>query len=100
MRRETVIGKAIDGVVTDQQAADLLGLTARRIKRLKTRYRRDGPSGVADGRSTTSRRRRKPLRTVEVICVLKETVYQDFSVQHFYEYLVQEHGINDVSHRG
>lgn len=98
MRRETVIGKAIDGVVTNQQAADLLGVTARQIKRLKGRYRRYEPSGVADGRSTTSRRRRKPLRTVETICVLKETVYQDFSVQHFYEYLIEEHGIDDVSY--
>lgn len=98
MRREMVISKAIDGVVTNGQAADLLGVTARQIKRLKTRYRRDGPSGVADGRSSTSRRRRKPLRTVETICVLKETVYQDFSVQHFYEYLVEEHGIDDVSY--
>jgi hypothetical protein len=53
---------------------------------------------VADGRATTSRRRRKPLPTVQTILRLKATRYEDFSVQHFYEYLVEDHGIEDVSY--
>ncbi len=98
MTREKVIEKAVGGVLTNQQAADVLGLTRRQIKRLKSRYRRDGPAGVEDGRSTSGRRHRKPLSTAQRICLLKETRYRDFSVRHFFEYLVEEHKVENVSY--
>ncbi len=98
MTRVKVIENAVSGVLTNRQAADILNVRPRQVKRLKSRYRRDGPGGVEDGRSTVSRLPRKPLGTVQQICLLKETRYQDFSVQHFYEYLVEEHKVKDVSY--
>ncbi len=96
--RRTIIKNAVDGVLTNAQAAQVLGLTVRQIKRLKKGYRDSGPSALADGRSARARSPRKSLSTVRKICILKETVYADFSVKHFYEYLTEEHGVADVSY--
>ena len=52
--REVTIRRAVAGVLTNEQAAKVLGLSVRQVKRLKSRYRRCGPratSATGSGRT-------------------------------------------------
>jgi transposase len=93
MLRRDVIVKAIEGKLTWTQASQVLGVTARHMRRLKERYETDGYDGLWDMRGRRPRRRRIPLETIREVCRLKEGEYADWSVAHFHERLVEEHGI-------
>jgi hypothetical protein len=93
MTRTEVIVRAIRGKLTWTQAADVLGITARHMRRLRDRYLEFGFDGLVDGRGGRSRRLRIPLETIREVCRLKEKEYRDFSVRHFHEHLTEDHGI-------
>jgi len=93
MTRREVIVKAIDGQITWIQAAQIIGITDRQMRRLKLRYEHDGVDGVMDQRGGRPRRRRIPIGTIEEVCRLKREKYPDFSVRHFYEHLVEREGV-------
>ncbi len=93
MTRREVIVKAIDRQITWIQAAAIIGVTDRQMRRLKQRYEERGVDGVVDQRGGRPRRRRIGLETVERICRLKREKYPDFSVRHFYEHLVEREGV-------
>ncbi|MBM4185511.1 MAG: hypothetical protein FJ207_15045 [Gemmatimonadetes bacterium] len=63
-KQETMV-KAIEGRITWIQAADILGITARHMHRIKTRYKEFGLDALRDHRAGQPRRRRIPLATVE-----------------------------------
>lgn len=88
-----VIVKAIDGQISWIQASEILGITARHMRRLRDRYEKDGYKGLVDNRAGTPRRKRIPIKTIEEICRLKRESYADFSVQHFYEHATEKHGL-------
>lgn len=92
MTRREVIVKAIAGKLTWLQAADICGITARQMRRLRFRYEQFGLDGLRDGRSRL-RRKRIPFTTIREICRLKEKVYPDFTVKQFHEHLTETHGI-------
>jgi len=93
MTRLEVLRKAWEGAMTWQQAADICGLTARHLRRLRERYQLLGEAGLRDGRAG----RRQPLRiapeVLEELCRLKREVYPDFSMQHFHEFAREKHGM-------
>lgn len=91
MTRKEIILKAINKQISWIQAADILGITARHVRRLKMRYESHGYGGLRDYRSGTPRRKRIPVKTIEELCRLKKEVYSDFSTRHFYEYAVEKH---------
>ena len=91
MTRKEVIVKAIDGQLTWIQAADILGITARHLRRLKDRWERCGYGGLQDQRGRTPRRRRIPLTVIARLCRLRRERYGDFSIQHFWEKATEEH---------
>ena len=62
MTRRDVIVKAIDGQLTWIQAADILAMTPRHLRRLKRAWERRGYDGLQDQRGLTPRRRRIPVR--------------------------------------
>lgn len=88
-----VIVKAIDGQISWIQAAEILGITARHMRRLKVRYEKDGYKGLVDKRAGRPRRKRIAVETIKEICRLKREVYADFSVQHFWEHATEKHGL-------
>lgn len=92
MRKEVMI-KAINKQITWIQAAGILGISARQMRRLKVRYERQGYDGLADHRGGRPRRKRIAVKTIQELCRLKKEIYPDFSVRHFHEYAVQKHGI-------
>lgn len=93
MTKKEVILKAIQKHITWIQAADILGITARHMRRLKVRYEKSGYGGLRDYRSGRPRRKRIAVKTIEELCRLKKEVYPDFSIRHFYEYATGVHGL-------
>src|SRR5438093_8137597 len=85
MTRKEVIVKAIEGRLTWLQAADILGMTARHMRRLKRLFERRGYDGLVDQRGLRPRRKRIPLRTIRALCRLRRERYADFSIRHFWE---------------
>jgi len=93
MTRKEIILKAINKQITWIQAADIIGVTARQMRRLKTLYERQGYAGLQDHRGGRPRRKRIPLQVIRKLCDLKRKIYPDFSVRHFYEYATGKHGL-------
>jgi transposase len=91
MTRKEVMVRAIAKELTWIQAAEICGITARQMRRLKRRYERQGYDGLVDGRSGKTRRQRIPLATLERLCQLRREQYAEFSVQHFWEKATEEH---------
>ncbi|MBN2804351.1 MAG: hypothetical protein JXR91_14745 [Deltaproteobacteria bacterium] len=63
------------------------------MRRLRTEFQEYGIVALEDNRGGKPRRKRIKEQDVSLICRLKEDVYPDFSVQHFYEKLIEKHGI-------
>lgn len=93
MTRTEVITKAIEGRITWLQAADILGMTPRHVRRVRASVEEHGLAILRDGRAGNHRRKRIPAKTIEELCRLKRERYEDFSVQHFYEVATEQHGI-------
>ncbi len=93
MTRLEVIGKALSGSISWIDAAVVLGVTARQMRRLRRRYEIFGMEGLLDGRGGLSRRRRIPDATVSKVLRLRRELYKDFSIRHLHEHLVERHQI-------
>lgn len=91
--RKEVILKAIEKRITWLQAAAVLGISARHMRRLKEKYETYGFGGLRDRRAGAPRRKRIPVKDIEKLCRLKRDVYPDFSIQHFFEKATEKHGI-------
>lgn len=93
MTRRDVIQKAINKAITWQQAADICGVTARHMSRLREQYERLGTGGLRDRRTGRRMPSRIAVETERELCRLKRDVYPDFSVRHFHEFAVEKHKI-------
>lgn len=96
MTRNEIMMRATARKLTWTQAADVLGITPRHMRRLRSEYQEHGIRVLEDKRGSP-RKRRITEETVALICGLKREVYEDFSVMHFYEKLSEEHGV-DISY--
>lgn len=93
MKVQEVILRAIDGRLKWYQAAEILGISDRQMRRWKQRYERLGYDGLFDRRLKRPSPKRVPLQTVrQVLCLYRERYY-DFNVLHFHEKLVTEHAM-------
>ena len=93
MRFDDVYGRFQGGRVGCEEAADLLGVSVSTFRRYRRRYEADGASGLYDRRLGRVSARRAPADEVMKTLELFETRYWDFTVKHFHEKLVAEHGI-------
>jgi hypothetical protein len=93
MKRSEVILKAIDGKITWIQAAQILGISDRQMRRLKTLYLKNGFEGIIDRRMQKKPHNRVPGTIIKVILNLYRTTYSDFNVKHFHEEITRNHGI-------
>jgi transposase len=93
MKVQEVILRAISKQIHWFEAAKILGLSARQMRRLYYRYRTYGYDGLYDRRSGKPSPRRVPLAVAERVFALYREKYFDFSVRHFHEKLWEEHGI-------
>lgn len=93
MTKKEVMLKAIEGRITWIQAADILGISERHMRRIKTRYEEFGFDALRDHRAGRPRRQRIPLATVEKLLALRRAAYADFSVRHFWEHATEHHDL-------
>ena len=93
MKLQDVLLKAMAKKITWWQAAEILGISDRHMRRWRERYVEEGYNGLLDRRRGKPSRRRVPLATVEKVFALYREKYFDLNVQHFHEKLVAEHGI-------
>ena len=92
-RRLLVLNQLELGVLTNDEAGELLQLSVRQVRRLRSRYSLDGAAALAHGN-----RGRPPVNAVteEVrrrVVELATGQYQGFNQQHLTEKLAEEHGI-------
>jgi len=93
MKVQEVILRAISGKILWMQAAEILGISDRSLRRWKQRYEEHGYDGLLDRRRQQPSPKRVPLETVEKVLRLYRERYFDFNVKHFAEKVQEEHGI-------
>ena len=93
MKIQEVILRAMAKKITWWQAAEIIGISDRSMRRWKERYEEHGYDGLLDRRRGRPSRKRVPVETVEKVLRLYQEQYRDFNVRHFHEKLSKEHGI-------
>jgi transposase len=91
MTRREVIIKAIAGQLSWVAAADIAGISARQMRRLRYRIEQFGMSAMMDQRGKRPRRKRISPGTIAMLVRLKRDIYPDFSLRHFYEQITEKH---------
>ena len=93
MKVQDVMLQAMAKKISWWQAAEILGISDRHMRRWRERYVEEGYNGLLDRRRGKPSRRRVPVATVEKVFALYREKYFDLNVQHFHEKLWAEHGI-------
>src|SRR5262245_51029680 len=93
MKLQDVLLKAMAKKITWWQAAEIIGVTDRTMRRWRERLEADGYSGLADRRKGKPSDKRVPLATAEKVLRLFQEVYHDLNIRHFHEKLREKHGI-------
>jgi len=91
--RVRVLNLVLQGICPLPRAAQLLGVSERQARRMKQRYKRDGPAAIAHGN-----RGRRPANAIpdEVRTLIQEaarTRYAGYNHSHMHEMLAEEHGV-------
>src|SRR5918994_1605327 len=93
MKLQDVLLKAMARKITWWQAAEIIGVSERTMRRWRERLEQDGYSGLADRRKGRPSDKRVPLATAEKVLRLFQESYDDLNMRHFHEKLREEHGI-------
>lgn len=93
MKVQDVILRALSGELSWIQVADILGLSARTVRRLRWRYEHHGYAGLLDRRRRLPSPRRVPVQELQRILRLYRERYAGFNVRHFCQIARREHGL-------
>jgi transposase len=93
MKVQEVILRAMAKKITWWQAAEIIGISDRQMRRWRERYEEFGYDGLFDRRRGQPSPQRVPLALVEQILGLYRDRYFDLNVQHFHEKLRAQHQI-------
>jgi len=93
MKVQDIMLRAMARRITWLQAGEIIGISARQMRRIRQRYEEYGYDGLYDRRKGKPSPKRVPLATVEKVLGLYRDEYFDFNVRHFHEKLKEEHGI-------
>ena len=88
-----VLQAALDGHMTNAQAAGGLGKSRRQVQRLKARVRSLGPSGVRHGNAGRTPHNKLPPVLRQKILDLAASTYADYNFSHLADVLPEDHGI-------
>lgn len=97
MTRQKVIIEAIEGHITWLQAADILGISPRQMRRIRAEWEEGGWEALMDNRNGRFVKTKILADDIREICRLKRDVYPDFNMKHFHEKLTDEHDF-DISY--
>src|SRR3989449_1788129 len=93
MKVQEVILRAMAKRITWWQAAEIMGISDRHMRRWRERYEEFGYDGLFDRRRGKPSHKRVPMALVEQILGLYREKYFDLNVRHFHEKLREEHQV-------
>lgn len=93
MKIQEVILRGLARKITWIEAAEILGISCRQMRRWLWRYKEYGYDGLYDRRRGQPSPRRVPVETVQKVLQLYQEEYYDLNAKHFHEKLVEQHGI-------
>lgn len=91
--RARVLMLVAEGQCTVREAAMLLGLSERQVRRLRQRFRERGPAALAHGNRGRAPGHALPVPLREEVLRLARDVYDGYNHTHLHELLSQEHGL-------
>src|SRR6201995_5798785 len=92
MRFSSLLDRQEPGEISQEEAAEMLGVHVRTFQGWSVRYEDEGEAGLADRREGRRSPRRAPQEELERMLGLYRNKYADFTVKHFHEQLVKRHG--------
>src|SRR6266446_1818798 len=92
MKMQGVILRVLSGALTWLQAADILDLDPRTLRRWRARFDANGALGLYDRRRQPSRRQAPALEVKRILMLYRDT-YRGFNVRHFHQVARREHGV-------
>ena len=93
MKLQDVILKAMAKKISWLDAAEIIGVCDRTMRRMRESYQRFGYTGLMDRRSGKQSSHRVPMETAEEVLRLYREVYFDLNIRHFHEKLRDQHQI-------
>jgi len=93
MKVQEVILRAMAKKITWWQAAEIIGISDRQMRRWRERYEEFGFRGLFDRRRGKPSPKKVPLAVVEKVLRLYREKYFDLNVRHFHEKLQAEHRV-------
>src|ERR1700736_3546906 len=93
MKVQEVMLRGMAKKITWYQAAEIMGISDRHMRRWRERYEEFGYDGLFDRRKGKPSPKRVPVSLVEQVFTLYREEYFDLNVRHFHEKLVEEHQI-------
>jgi hypothetical protein len=91
--RVSVIERVIEKRLTQREAANILGLTTRQVRRLRQAYVRDGPVGLASKHRGRPSNRQLPSALRDETLAIVRSRYEDFGPTLAHEKLTELHGL-------
>lgn len=92
-KRLHIIHQALDKKITQAEAASLIGLTDRQIRRMVKRILAEGDEGICHRSRGKTSNHRIPKKIKEKALKLFKEKYKDFNLVHATEKLLEVHGI-------
>src|SRR6202166_2762802 len=93
MKLQDVILKAMAKKISWLDAAEIIGVCDRTMRRMRENYQQFGYTGLMDRRSGKESSHRVPMETAEEVLRLYREVYFDLNIRHFHEKLGDKHQI-------
>ena len=86
MRFEETYRAWTEKMLTQEEAAKILGVTDRIFRRYLAKYEADGLEGLIDHRLNCISHRRAPVDEVVTLTKLYQQYYVSWNIQHFYRF--------------
>src|SRR4249920_657567 len=93
MQIKEVLLRAMNKEYSWLRAAEILGITARGLRRLRRRMEQFGYQGLVDMRRGRPSPRRTPVAEIERILELYREKCSGFNARHFFQTVRREHGV-------
>jgi transposase-like protein len=91
--RVSVIERVVEKRLTQREAARMLGLTSRQVRRLRHAYERHGPGGLASKHRGRPSNRRLPSELRREVLATVRSRYEGFGPTLAHEKLTELHGL-------
>jgi len=89
MKVQEVILKAMAGSLKWCEAAEIIGVTERTMRRWRMRYEKYGDDGLYERRKRQPSPKQIPIKGLEKVLQLYREKYFDFNEKHFHEKLAE-----------